>query len=53
MNIALFPPLLGVLGMIAAFVVYLLVMRYPDGEDKVKKIGDQIHAGALIGRAHV
>lgn len=47
MNIALFPPLLGVLGMIAAFVVYLLVMRYPDGEDKVKKIGDQIHAGAL------
>ena len=22
-------------------------MRYPDGEDKVKKIGDQIHAGAL------
>ena len=47
MNIALFPPLLGVLGMIAAFVVYLLVMRYPGGEDKVKKIGDQIHAGAL------
>ena len=47
MNIALFPPLLGLLGMIAAFVVYLLVMRYPDGEDKVKKIGDQIHAGAL------
>jgi K(+)-stimulated pyrophosphate-energized sodium pump len=46
-SIALFPPLLGVLGMIAAFVVYLLVMRYPDGEDKVKKIGDQIHAGAL------
>ena len=25
----------------------LLVMKYPDGEDKVKKIGDQIHAGAL------
>ena len=47
MNIALFPPLLGIFGMIAAFVVYLLVMKYPDGEDKVKKIGDQIHAGAL------
>ncbi|MDB4253038.1 sodium-translocating pyrophosphatase [Gammaproteobacteria bacterium] len=47
MNIALYPPLLGLLGMIAAFVVYLLVMKYPDGEDKVKKIGDQIHAGAL------
>jgi K(+)-stimulated pyrophosphate-energized sodium pump len=25
----------------------MLVMKYPDGEDKVKKIGDQIHAGAL------
>ena len=47
MNIALYPPLLGLLGMIAAFIVYLLVMKYPDGEDKVKKIGDQIHAGAL------
>jgi K(+)-stimulated pyrophosphate-energized sodium pump len=47
MNIALFPPILGLIGMIAAFVVYKLVMQYPDGEDKVKKIGDQIHAGAL------
>ncbi len=47
MNIALFPPLLGLIGMIAAFVVYMLVMKYPDGEDKVKKIGDQIHTGAL------
>ena len=33
--------------MVMAFVVYKLVMKYPDGEDKVKKIGDQIHAGAL------
>ena len=47
MNIALFPQLLGLIGMIAAFVVYTLVMKYPDGEDKVKKIGDQIHTGAL------
>ena len=47
MNTSLLPPLLGLFGMIAAFVVYRLVMRYPDGEDKVKKIGDQIHNGAL------
>ena len=47
MNISILPPLLGLLGLVAAFVVYLLVMKYPDGEDKVKKIGDQIHAGAL------
>jgi len=47
MNTLLLPPILGVIGMIAAFVVYLLVMQYPDGDDKVKKIGDQIHKGAL------
>ena len=43
----LLPPILGVIGLIIAFVIYLLVMKYPDGEDKVKKIGDQIHFGAL------
>ena len=30
-------PALGILGMAMAFVVYNLVMKYPDGEDKVKK----------------
>jgi len=43
----LIPPVLGLIGLISAFVVYLLVMQYPDGEKKVKKIGDQIHSGAL------
>ena len=47
MNTLLLPPVLGVMGMIAALVVYMLVMKYPDGQDKVKKIGDQIHNGAL------
>ena len=47
MNALLLPPVLGVAGMFAAALVYMLVMKYPDGEDKVKKIGDQIHAGAL------
>ena len=47
MNTLLLPPVLGVVGMFAAAVVYMLVMKYPEGEDKVKKIGDQIHAGAL------
>ena len=47
MNSLLLPPILGVIGMLAAALVFMLVMKYPDGEDKVKKIGDQIHAGAL------
>ena len=47
MNTLLIPPVLGIVGMLAALVVYMLVMKYPDGQDKVKKIGDQIHNGAL------
>ena len=47
MDNLIIPPALGILGMAMAFIVYKLVMKYPDGEDKVKKIGDQIHAGAL------
>ena len=47
MNVLLIPPLLGLVGMVAALIVYRLVMKYPDGQDKVKKIGDQIHNGAL------
>jgi len=47
MNVLLIPPLLGLVGMVAALVVYRLVMKYPDGQDEVKKIGDQIHNGAL------
>ena len=33
-------PGLGIFGMAMAYIVYRLVMKYPDGEDKVKKIGD-------------
>ena len=40
-------PALGLFGMAIAYIVYMLVVKYPDGEDKVKKIGDQIHTGAL------
>ena len=47
MDNLIIPPVLGLLGMVMAFIVYMLVMKYPDGEDKVKKIGDQIHTGAL------
>ena len=38
MNTLLLPPVLGVVGMLAAALVYMLVMKYPDGEDKVKKL---------------
>ena len=36
----------GFIGLIFAFVLYGLIMKYPAGKDSVVKIGDQIHLGA-------
>jgi K(+)-stimulated pyrophosphate-energized sodium pump len=44
----LVPPLLGAFGLICAFVIYLILMRQPEGEPKVTKIGDAIHLGAMV-----
>ena len=41
------PPTLGILGLLVALGIYLLVNKFPEGDDKVKKIGDQIHLGAM------
>ncbi len=46
--LSLLPPIFGVLGLAAAYVVYGLVMRYTEGTDAVKKIGDAIHTGAMV-----
>ena len=42
------PPAFGVLGLVFAFIIFALVKRYSEGEDKVKKIADQIHVGAMV-----
>ena len=42
------PPVLGLVGLACAFIVYALVKRYAEGEDNVRKIADQIHAGAMV-----
>ncbi|MCZ6888976.1 MAG: sodium/proton-translocating pyrophosphatase, partial [Gammaproteobacteria bacterium] len=44
----LIPPAFGLLGLGVAFVIYALIKRYPEGDDKVKKIADQIHTGAMV-----
>ena len=41
------PPLLGVLGLLVALGIYIVVTRFPEGDENVKKIGDQIHLGAM------
>ena len=45
---AFLPPLLGLLGLGCAYYLYKLVERYPEGEDKIKKIADEIHLGAMV-----
>ncbi|MYD44010.1 MAG: sodium-translocating pyrophosphatase [Gammaproteobacteria bacterium] len=42
------PPILGVVGLVVAFIIYMLVRRYPEGEATVKDIADKIHRGAMV-----
>ncbi|HEY5601629.1 MAG TPA: sodium-translocating pyrophosphatase [Gammaproteobacteria bacterium] len=42
------PPVLGVVGLAVAFIIFDQVKKYPTGEGKVVEIGDQIHLGAMV-----
>ena len=42
------PVILGVLGLLSAYFVYLKVKSSPEGSGKVKEIGDEIHLGAMV-----
>ncbi len=42
------PPLLGLVGLIIAGIIYHIMTRYNAGDGDVKKIGDQIHLGAMV-----
>lgn len=42
------PLILGGVGLVVVLVIYLLVRRYPEGEDKVREIAEQIHHGAMV-----
>jgi len=37
-----------VLGLLSAYMVYLKVKSSPEGEGRVKEIGDEIHLGAMV-----
>ena len=45
---ALVPLLFGALGLAAARYIYLEVKKFPAGEDKVARIAEQIHTGAMV-----
>ncbi|MEM8662191.1 MAG: sodium/proton-translocating pyrophosphatase, partial [Pseudomonadota bacterium] len=42
------PPVLGVGGLLIAFIIYHVMSRHNHGEGNVSKIGDQIHLGAMV-----
>lgn len=48
MNTLLFPPVLGAIGLIIAFILYAAVKKHPAGEGKVTEIGDAIHEGSMV-----
>jgi K(+)-stimulated pyrophosphate-energized sodium pump len=39
---------LGIVGLLAAFLVYRMVLKFPAGEGKVVEIGDKIYRGAMV-----
>ncbi|MFL0810975.1 MAG: sodium-translocating pyrophosphatase [Agarilytica sp.] len=48
MDTLMLPPILGALGLAAAFILYLVVKKYPAGEGIVAEIADEIHRGAMV-----
>ena len=48
LSTAILPISLGILGMIAAFLVYARILQTPSGEGRVKEIADEIHLGAMV-----
>ncbi len=47
-DLMLIPPILGVLGLVVAFVIYLFIQKYSGGEGKTAKIASDIHEGAMV-----
>ena len=44
----LIPPVLGIGGLLVAFVIYHIMIRHNHGDGEVKHIGDQIALGAMV-----
>ncbi|MDH5630506.1 MAG: sodium/proton-translocating pyrophosphatase, partial [Gammaproteobacteria bacterium] len=47
-NLIQLPPVMGLVGLIAAFVIYFVIKSYPGGEGKTAKIAEEIHNGAMV-----
>ncbi len=48
MEITWIPVMLGVLGLLVAWLIYVLMKNFPEGEPKVAEIAEQIRLGAMV-----
>ncbi len=48
MSNLLWIPIIGVIGLLLALVIYKMVMKRDAGNDKMKEIAEQIHIGAMV-----
>ena len=46
-NYTLIIPIIGVIGILAAFIIYLAVKKQPDGNNQMREIAASIHEGAM------
>ncbi|MGI9290057.1 MAG: sodium-translocating pyrophosphatase [Gammaproteobacteria bacterium] len=46
-DLSLIPPVLGLVGLVVAIIIYFIVKSYDEGGEDLKKIADQIHIGAM------
>ena len=42
------PPIVGLVGLLIAFVIYSVMSKHDAGPDNVQRIADQIHVGAMV-----
>ncbi len=47
-DLSLIPPILGVVGIVIATIIYFIVKSYDEGDESLQKIADQIHIGAMV-----
>lgn len=48
MQLVWIPPLVSAVGLGFAWANYVMILRWPDGEGKVREIADAIHLGAMV-----
>lgn len=45
---AFLPPVVGLIGLLCALIIYYSIKRYPQGNEKMQKIAAMIHQGAMV-----